>query len=195
MTATGHESADLKHPSSQQTPLTGELWEVCCEEIGENWLRYNGTALYYTYCTCHHSVQCTCKISWASILSLSNSFSRPSTAEFVSANVCPMSRHCVLRTAVSWRIRARRRRERRYSLYVVLSKWSRKRGSNSLAGSAMVDFLSFKYKPYCTSTSFHSRDPYLRHLTPRVTSKCSKKNYDVTIMTMGGFTIAGRSSN
>ena len=26
--------------------LTGELWGVCCEDFGENWLRYNGTALY-----------------------------------------------------------------------------------------------------------------------------------------------------
>ena len=39
---------------SQQTPhitpsyltLTGKLWGVYCEEFGENWLRYNGTALY-----------------------------------------------------------------------------------------------------------------------------------------------------
>ena len=26
--------------------LTGELWSVCCKDIGENWPRYNGTALY-----------------------------------------------------------------------------------------------------------------------------------------------------
>ena len=26
--------------------LTGELWAVFCEDFGENWLRYNGTALY-----------------------------------------------------------------------------------------------------------------------------------------------------
>ena len=26
--------------------LTGELWGVCCEDFGENWRRYNGTALY-----------------------------------------------------------------------------------------------------------------------------------------------------
>ena len=26
--------------------LTGELWGVCCEDLGENWPRYNGTALY-----------------------------------------------------------------------------------------------------------------------------------------------------
>ena len=26
--------------------LTSELWGVCCEDLGENWSRYNGTALY-----------------------------------------------------------------------------------------------------------------------------------------------------
>ena len=26
--------------------LTGELWGVFCEDFGENWPRYNGTALY-----------------------------------------------------------------------------------------------------------------------------------------------------
>ena len=24
----------------------GELWDVCCEDFGEKWTRYNGTALY-----------------------------------------------------------------------------------------------------------------------------------------------------
>ena len=46
MTSAEHES-DLK--LTTDTPyltLTGELWGVCCEEIGENWLHYNGTALY-----------------------------------------------------------------------------------------------------------------------------------------------------
>ena len=28
--------------------LTGELWGVYCEDLGENWPRYNGTALYFT---------------------------------------------------------------------------------------------------------------------------------------------------
>ena len=27
-------------------PLTGELWDVFCEYLWENWLHYNGTALY-----------------------------------------------------------------------------------------------------------------------------------------------------
>ena len=31
--------------------LTGELWGVYCEDLGENWPRYNGTTLY-------------CGISW-----------------------------------------------------------------------------------------------------------------------------------
>ena len=25
----------------------GELWDVFCEDLSENWLRYNGTALYF----------------------------------------------------------------------------------------------------------------------------------------------------
>ena len=28
--------------------LTGELWDVFCEDFGENQPRYNGTALYLT---------------------------------------------------------------------------------------------------------------------------------------------------
>ena len=28
--------------------LTGELWGVYCEDFGETWPRYNGTALYMT---------------------------------------------------------------------------------------------------------------------------------------------------
>ena len=34
---------------SKDTPylaLTGELWGVICEDLGENWPLYNGTALY-----------------------------------------------------------------------------------------------------------------------------------------------------
>ena len=26
--------------------LTGELWGICCEDLGENWLHYNSTILY-----------------------------------------------------------------------------------------------------------------------------------------------------
>ena len=29
--------------------LTGELWDVFCEDWGENWLHYNGTALYFSF--------------------------------------------------------------------------------------------------------------------------------------------------
>ena len=32
--------------------LTGELWGVFCENFGENWLRYNGTALYLHFLSC-----------------------------------------------------------------------------------------------------------------------------------------------
>ena len=27
--------------------LTGELWDIYCDDLGANWPRYNGTALYY----------------------------------------------------------------------------------------------------------------------------------------------------
>ena len=36
--------------STKDTPylaLTGELWCIFCENFGENWLRYNGTALFF----------------------------------------------------------------------------------------------------------------------------------------------------
>ena len=48
MAAAEHES-DLKNTTD--TPyltLTGQLWGVCYEDIGENWLLYNGTALYFS---------------------------------------------------------------------------------------------------------------------------------------------------
>ena len=32
--------------------LTGELWGVHCKDFGENWSRYNGTALNISYKTC-----------------------------------------------------------------------------------------------------------------------------------------------
>ena len=35
---------------SKDTPyiaLMGELWSIFCEALSENWLRYNGTALYW----------------------------------------------------------------------------------------------------------------------------------------------------
>ena len=35
-----------KQKTPHTSPLTGELWDVCWEDIGENWPRYNGTALY-----------------------------------------------------------------------------------------------------------------------------------------------------
>ena len=33
--------------NSPYLPFMGELYGVCWEEFGENWPRYNGTALYY----------------------------------------------------------------------------------------------------------------------------------------------------
>ena len=46
MTAAQHK-ADIE--LTKDTPylaLTGELLGVCCEDFGENWPCYNGTALY-----------------------------------------------------------------------------------------------------------------------------------------------------
>ena len=31
--------------------LMGKLWGVCCGDLGENWLRYNNTALYWIITT------------------------------------------------------------------------------------------------------------------------------------------------
>ena len=45
---TGERKSDFK--LTKDTPyidLTGELWAVHCEELWENWLRFNGTALYW----------------------------------------------------------------------------------------------------------------------------------------------------
>ena len=46
--------AEAKYESevifTKDTPyfaLLGELLAVFCEDLGENWLRYNGTALFY----------------------------------------------------------------------------------------------------------------------------------------------------
>ena len=43
-----HESEFAFITDSPYLALMGELWGVCCcEEFGENWPRYNGTALYF----------------------------------------------------------------------------------------------------------------------------------------------------
>ena len=33
----------------------GKLWSVYCEDLGENWLHYNSTALYYVCCWSDHT--------------------------------------------------------------------------------------------------------------------------------------------
>ena len=45
MTAAEHESDFKLTTDTPYLALTGELWSVFCEDIGENWLRYNGIAL------------------------------------------------------------------------------------------------------------------------------------------------------
>ena len=42
--------------------ITGELWGVYCEGLGENWPRYNDTTLYIS-CTCHCHVVCSIALS------------------------------------------------------------------------------------------------------------------------------------
>ena len=47
VTEAEHKSEFEFTAGSPYLALTGELWGVCCEELGENWPRYNGTALYF----------------------------------------------------------------------------------------------------------------------------------------------------
>ena len=58
-TALQWQQQDLKHTTDAlYLTLTGELWGVCCEDIGEIGARYNGTALYFLkgdcFCTTHY---------------------------------------------------------------------------------------------------------------------------------------------
>ena len=46
MTVVEHRSDLILTTDTPLVPLMGELWGVCCRDIGENWPRYNGTALY-----------------------------------------------------------------------------------------------------------------------------------------------------
>ena len=46
MTATEHESDFKPTTDTPYLALRGELWGVCCEDIVENWPRYNGTPVY-----------------------------------------------------------------------------------------------------------------------------------------------------
>ena len=45
MTAVEHKSDFDVTKDTPYLALTGELWGVCCEDLGENWSSYNGTAL------------------------------------------------------------------------------------------------------------------------------------------------------
>ena len=46
MAAVEHKSDDELTKDTPYITLTGELWGVCCEDLGENWLRYKDTPLY-----------------------------------------------------------------------------------------------------------------------------------------------------
>ena len=57
MTETQQDKSEFK--VTKDTPylaLTGELYGVCCEDISENWPRYNGSALYNETWTLWRSV-------------------------------------------------------------------------------------------------------------------------------------------
>ena len=46
MVAAEHKSEFKLTTDTSYLALTGELWGVCCKDIGENWPRCNGTAMY-----------------------------------------------------------------------------------------------------------------------------------------------------
>ena len=46
MAAAEHKSDFELTKDTSYLALMGELWGVCCEDSGENWSHYNGTALY-----------------------------------------------------------------------------------------------------------------------------------------------------
>ena len=49
MTAEEHKSDYELTKDTPYPTLTGELWGVCCEDMGENWSCYNGTTLYLRF--------------------------------------------------------------------------------------------------------------------------------------------------
>ena len=46
MAAAEHKSDTELTKDTPYLALMGELWSVCFEDLGENWQRYNSTALY-----------------------------------------------------------------------------------------------------------------------------------------------------
>ena len=46
MTEAKHKSEDTLTKEAPYLALTGKLWGVHCEDLGENWQHYNGTTLY-----------------------------------------------------------------------------------------------------------------------------------------------------
>ena len=56
MTAAERVSDFILTTDTPHLALTGELWGVYCEDLGENWQRYNATTLYVEH------VQYTCPI-------------------------------------------------------------------------------------------------------------------------------------
>ena len=46
MTAVEHKSDFDLTKNTPYLTLMDEVWDICCEDLGENWSRYNGIALY-----------------------------------------------------------------------------------------------------------------------------------------------------
>ena len=46
MAVAEHKSDNELTKDAPYLTLTGELWGVCCRDLGENWPHYNSTALY-----------------------------------------------------------------------------------------------------------------------------------------------------
>ena len=49
MTAAPHKSYFELTKDTPYLALTGEVWGVCCEDFGETWSYYNGTAPYQAF--------------------------------------------------------------------------------------------------------------------------------------------------
>ena len=58
----------IQYNMTIDTPKWGDLWGVHCEEFGENWPRYNGTALYYDFKTKSFSFKISRDLDKKSIL-------------------------------------------------------------------------------------------------------------------------------
>ena len=56
MTESEHKSDFKLTTDTPYLALMGKLWDVYCEDSGENWLRYNGTTLYFGHVLFHDKI-------------------------------------------------------------------------------------------------------------------------------------------